>query len=126
MIVEGVGGIMVPMDRKHTVLDMAQWLELPTIVVARAGLGTINHTLLTLAALRSRGMKPVVVVINQYPDETPDLAEETNPRAIERWGKIPVLCMVPRFVGSAIPKLPEEVVAAINTVDWAEKAGMEL
>ena len=54
MIVEGVGGIMVPLDSKITVLDMAEWLGLPTIIVARPGLGTINHTLLTIAALKSR------------------------------------------------------------------------
>jgi len=54
MIVEGVGGAMVPMDKTHTVLDMIKWLDLPAVVVARPGLGTINHTLLTLAALRER------------------------------------------------------------------------
>src|SRR6266550_2096629 len=53
LLVEGVGGAMVPLDAKHTVLDLAQWLRLPTVIVARPSLGTINHTLLTAAALRS-------------------------------------------------------------------------
>ncbi len=54
-IVEGIGGVMVPIDEKHTFLDIAEWLDLPAIVVLRPGLGTINHTLLTLAALRCAG-----------------------------------------------------------------------
>jgi dethiobiotin synthetase len=124
IIVEGVGGIMVPMDSKITVLDVAAWLGLPVIIVARAGLGTINQTLLTIAALKTRGIKPAGVVINRYPSETPGVAEETNPRAIEKWGKTPVLCLVPQFAGSAIPDLPKEVVAAIETVNWAQKAGI--
>src|ERR1051325_4273038 len=48
MIIEGVGGILVPIDQKHTVLDLATWLAAPSVVVARPGLGTINHTCLTL------------------------------------------------------------------------------
>ncbi len=47
LIVEGVGGVLVPMDSSHTVLDMIKWLGLPTVIVVRPGLGTINHTLLT-------------------------------------------------------------------------------
>ncbi|MGA2584780.1 MAG: dethiobiotin synthase [Tepidisphaeraceae bacterium] len=124
MIVEGVGGIMTPMDRKFTVLDMAEWLGLPTIVVARAGLGTISHTLLTLMALRSRKMAVAGVVIDRYPAETQNIAEETNPRAIEKWGKVSVLCMIPEFSGDAIPRLPKEVVAAVEPVDWGQLAGL--
>src|SRR5215217_5825363 len=54
LIVEGVGGIMVPMDEQHTMLDVAAWLKLPAVVVARPALGTINHTILTVDALRRR------------------------------------------------------------------------
>ncbi|HEY1923497.1 MAG TPA: dethiobiotin synthase [Tepidisphaeraceae bacterium] len=122
LIVEGIGGILVPVDRKLTVLDIAVWLGLPTVVVARAGLGTINHTLLTVEALRHAQVEVAGVVINQYPTETPPAAEETNPRAIEKWGKVPVLCFVPRFNGPAIPDLPADVVAAIEPVDWSAKS----
>ena len=80
MIVEGVGGIMVPLDSKHTVLDMANWLRLPILVVARPGLGTINHTLLTVEALRIAGVVVAGVVINRYPAENASIAEESNPR----------------------------------------------
>jgi len=122
MVVEGVGGILVPMDGKHTVLDMAAWLGLPTLIVARAGLGTINHTLLTLHALRSRAVPVAGVVINKYPADTPGVAEETNPRAIEKWGKTAVLCMVPETCKKIGPGLPEEIVAGMDGVDWLARA----
>ena len=118
LIVEGVGGIMVPMDPKHTMLDVAQWLKLPAVVVARPALGTINHTLLTTNALRSVGVKVAGVVINRYPAETPPLAEETNPKAIEKWGKVPVLCLVPDTKELIHRYLPPDIMSAVATVDW--------
>jgi dethiobiotin synthetase len=126
LIVEGVGGAMVPMDRQHLAIDMIAWLGLPAVVVVRPDLGTINHTLLTVEALRARNIKVAGVVINRYPPETPNTAQETNPRAIEQWGKVPVLCLVPEMTAeiSAAP-LPVDVVAAIETVDWGHAAGKE-
>ena len=123
MIVEGVGGLMVPMDAKHTFRDVARWLGAPAIIVARPGLGTINHTLLTIAALREATIPIAGVVINRYPPETPGAAEETNPRAIERWGRVPVLCVVPeeKLEPGALT-LPDGIVAAIDTVDWEKLA----
>jgi dethiobiotin synthetase len=121
MIVEGIGGIMTPMDGKNTFLDVAAWLKLPAVIVARPGLGTINHTLLTCLALRSRKVRIAGVVINGYPAETPPPAEETNPRAIEKWGKTSVLCVVPKVTGPLQPNLPADVLAAINPVDWLGK-----
>ena len=88
----------------------------------RPGLGTINHTLLTLGALRQHQVPVAGVVINRYPAEEASIAEETNIRAIEKWGKVPVLCVVPdeqvkeRF-------LPPGITAAIDTVDWTRFAG---
>jgi dethiobiotin synthetase len=122
MIIEGVGGIMVPMDHRHTVLDVARWLGLPTIVVARAGLGTINHTLLAVNALRSAGVRVGGVVINRYPTDTPDTATESNPAAIQKWGKIPVLCVVPDEPFTP-PNMPAGIAAAVDRVDWSRLAG---
>ena len=117
LIVEGVGGVMVPLDPTHTVLDLARWLRLPTIIVARPSLGTINHTLLTLNALRTAGVETAGVVINRYPAEAAGIADETNPRVIENWGKVPVLCIVPDEKLTE-GKLSKGVMAAVDTVDW--------
>jgi dethiobiotin synthetase len=121
MVVEGVGGVIVPMDERHTFLDVVEWLGLPTVVVARAELGTINHTLLTLAALRSRGVAVAGVVVNRYPTDTPGVAAETNPRAIEKWGKTMVLAVVPDEKLPADPwadPIPPGIAAAVGAVDW--------
>ncbi|MDP9175342.1 MAG: dethiobiotin synthase [Planctomycetota bacterium] len=122
LIVEGVGGVLVPLDEQHLVLDMARWLSLPTIIVARPGLGTINHTLLTALALRGAGVPLAGIVINQYPAEMPGVAEETNPQVIEQWSSLPVLCLAPLFDGAPGARLPADFVAVIDAVDWAERA----
>jgi dethiobiotin synthetase len=121
MIIEGIGGIMTPMDRKHTFLDVAEWLKLPVVVVARPSLGTLNHTLLTWSALRHRGLKGSGVIVNRYPPETPPLAEETNPLAMEKYGKIPVLCLVPDSTAPIGRTIPPDILAAIGSVDWNDK-----
>lgn len=118
MIVEGVGGVMVPMDEKHFVVDMARWLGIPAIVVARAGLGTINHTLLSIKALKDVGVRVAGVVINQYPSDGATAAEETNPRQIEKLGKAPVLCLVPQTKEALMPVIPAEIMSPISRVDW--------
>lgn len=115
MIVEGVGGLMAPMDDRYTVLDIIQWLKLPAVVVARPNLGTINHTLLTVNTLRAHNVPVAGVVINRYPADTPPPAEETNPRAIERWGKVKVLCLVP---DDKPGQLTPAIRSAVDQVDW--------
>ena len=116
MVVEGVGGVLVPMDDGHTVLDLMAALRLPAVVVARAGLGTINHTLLTVAALRAAGVAVAGVVVNRYPADA-DTATETNPAAIERYGRVPVLCVCPDEPFTP-PQLPAGVADAVAAVDW--------
>jgi dethiobiotin synthetase len=118
MVIEGVGGAMVPIAPKRTVLDWALELDAPTIIVARPGLGTINHTLLTVQALRNAGVVVAGVVINRYPSGTPGQAEETNPRAIERWGGVAVLCLVPDEPFIA-PRLGPGIRNAVDQVDWS-------
>jgi dethiobiotin synthetase len=118
IVVEGVGGIMVPMDAKHMMLDVARWLKIPAVVVARPNLGTINHALLTVEALRRADVAVAGVVINRYPAENPGTAEETNPRAIEKWGRVPVLCIVPDVKQPIGRNIPEDIAAAVGQVDW--------
>ncbi|HET9869945.1 MAG TPA: dethiobiotin synthase [bacterium] len=82
LIVEGIGGVLVPITKDFLAVDWQVKWELPTLVVARAGLGTINHTLLTLEALRRRKVKVLGVVVNGYKGKT--IAERTNVRALRK------------------------------------------
>ncbi|SDR18001.1 dethiobiotin synthase [Natronobacterium texcoconense] len=81
-IVEGIGGVRVPLADDRDVLDLATDLGFPVIVVARSGLGTLNHTALTVAALEDRGLLVDGIVLNEYDGAT--LAERTNPSELER------------------------------------------
>jgi len=91
MIVEGAGGIMVPLTQKATYLDLAQVMQLPVLIVARPGLGTINHTLLTISALRARKIPITGVAINYAQDWKRELAEKTSPTSIEKISGVRIL-----------------------------------
>jgi dethiobiotin synthetase len=91
MLVEGAGGIMVPLTTGHYYLDLAGILNLPVLVVARPGLGTINHTLLTVMALRSRRLRIAGIVVNHCSKKRPGLAERTGLRALERLSGVPII-----------------------------------
>jgi len=94
MVVEGAGGITVPLTEDYLMVDLARAMGLRLIVVARPGLGTVNHTLLTVRFAQAAGLEVVGVVINRYPAR-PDIAERTNPAVIERLCKVPVLAQLP-------------------------------
>ena len=96
-IVEGAGGIMVPVFRKYFFIDLIKDLNLPVLVVARPGLGTLNHTLLTLEAAKSRGINVLGVIINWSSKIKNDASVQTNPEVIERSGGVPVLGIIPYF-----------------------------
>jgi len=76
VIVEGAGGLLVNFGG-GTIADVAELLQAPLIVVARAGLGTLNHTALTVEAIQRRGLECLGVVIGSWPDD-PDLASRCN------------------------------------------------
>jgi len=82
VIVEGAGGLMVPINGKYTYLDLAAELGLPVVIVGRAGLGTLNHTLLTLEAARSRGLDISGIILNHDRRGNSGLAEKTNPEVL--------------------------------------------
>jgi dethiobiotin synthase len=89
-VVEGAGGVLVPLTDRHLMIDFIEMLALPTVVVARTALGTINHTLLTLGALRARSFRVCGVVM------AGDRNAE-NRLAIERYGDVPVIAEIPCF-----------------------------
>jgi dethiobiotin synthetase len=85
LVCEGVGGLMVPLAEAYLVRDFARDLGLPLVVVAPPGLGTINHTLLTLEAARSAGLEVAAVVLTPWPDD-PDPIQSSNRRTLEALG----------------------------------------
>ena len=89
LVCEGVGGFLVPLTLGYLVRDFARDLGLPVAIAAPPGLGTINHTLLTLEAVRSVGLDPVAVVLTPWPAGPSDV-ERSNREAIARLGRVTV------------------------------------
>lgn len=83
VVVEGAGGVMVPLAWGYTVLDLAQACDLDAVVVGRPGLGTLNHVVMTVLMLQSREIPIRGIVLNGRGDES-DAAETTNPAALTR------------------------------------------
>lgn len=100
-VVEGAGGILVALGT-FTLADVAVALGAPVLVVARAGLGTLNHTALTCEALRARGIEIAGVVIGSWPD-SPGLAETRNLADLPRYAGVPLLGRVPEGAGELDP-----------------------
>jgi len=89
LVVEGVGGLLVPLSDDFTVCDLAAAIGLPVVIVARPGLGTINHTLLTLQTARNAGLQVCAVVPTPWPDQ-PTAMERSNRETIARLGEVEV------------------------------------
>lgn len=95
VIVEGAGGLLVPIGRKSFILDVMSALELPVVVVARPGLGTINHTLLTLRELEEARLPVLGVMMNATDPIEDDEIVCDNQLMIERLGNTAILGMLP-------------------------------
>jgi len=93
LVVEGVGGVKVPLADSTYVIDLIAALRLPALVVARAGLGTLNHTLLTLDALERAKIPVLGIVLNGDTGKT--TAEQTNAEALVEHTTVPVLAVLP-------------------------------
>lgn len=102
MIIEGAGGVMVPLNRNNFVIDLIEQLETPVILVARSGLGTINHTLLSLAALRARNIDIKGVIMN-------GVITPHNRDAIEEYGEVPIIAEIDQ-----LPEITTEALLAIK------------
>ena len=95
MVVEGVGGLLVPIKDRYPVAAMAKALGLPLVIVTRPTLGTINHTALTVHAARSHGLEVIGLILNYSAKIRRGLAERTNRRALETECRVPVLGEIP-------------------------------
>lgn len=101
LVVETAGGLLVPLGRQWLQIEqLARW-GLPVVLVARSGLGTLNHTLLSLEALRARAIPVLGLVLNGEPH--PD-----NPRTLEQLGGVPVLAQLPRLATLNAAMLAEQ------------------
>ncbi len=101
LVVEAAGGLMVPLNRQWLQIDQLQHWRLPLILVARSGLGTINHTLLSLEALRLRKLPILGLVLNgpSHPD---------NPKTLEQFGGVPVIAELPPMPNLTAAALAEQ------------------
>lgn len=95
MVIEGAGGIMVPLNDSEMMIDLMSMLSLPVILTARPGLGTINHTLLSIKALRDRGLEVAGVIFCATEPLKGDYIEMDNVKSIEKFGNIKVLGTIP-------------------------------
>ncbi len=117
LVVEGAGGWLSPLSDRSLVADVASALQYPVLVVARAGLGTINHTLLTIESVRARGLRVAGIVLNEPDSESHDLSTAENGVQIERFSGAAV-------IGRILFGRPEQLVSAgpVASVDWQSLA----
>lgn len=94
VVCEGVGGFLVPLTPGYLVRDLAIDLTLPIVIAARSGLGTINHSLLTVEAVRAAGLRVAGVVMTPWPTE-PEPIERSNRATVERLAGVPVSTLPP-------------------------------
>lgn len=97
IIVEGIGGLMVPIHPKYYVSDLVREFKLPMLVVAKPGIGSINHTVLTVDAARIRGLEVKGIIFNRVPRANLSISEMTNPKVISELTKIPILGSLPEI-----------------------------
>lgn len=116
VVVEAAGGLLVPFSEGVDMAALAVMLDLPVVVVARPGLGTLNHTLLTLEAAHRRGLTVLGVVLSGFPAE-PGIDALTNPGVLERLSPVPLLGVLPHD-----PALDTEAGEAGGIAGWGVDA----
>jgi dethiobiotin synthetase len=121
LVVEGVGGLLVPLARGWDVRRLAVGIGLPVVVAARPGLGTISHTLLTLEAARAAGLRVLGVVLTPWPD-TPGTIERSNADTIAELGSVEV-ALLP-FVQGADPGSLALAAARLPLGRWLGEPGV--
>jgi dethiobiotin synthetase len=114
LIIEGVGGILVPITKDYFVLDMAKDFGLPVIVVTRPGLGMINHTLLTVNYALKEGLTVGGIIINYSRPAEGTIAEQTNPKVLATICPIPVLGIFPYLKNIGGDAIEEAAVKNLN------------
>jgi len=114
VIVEGIGGLLVPIKRGYFVIDLAKDFGLPIIVVSKPGLGTINHTMLTVNYAINKGLDIAGIIINYTRASEGTLAESTNPEIIRRLSPVPVIGIFPYLKDLESRTIERGVVKSLN------------
>jgi dethiobiotin synthetase len=91
LLVEGVGGWLVPLSATYDAADLAKEMNLPVLLVVRNKLGTLNHALLTLESIKARGLTCAGIVLNNHPADKEDPAREGNGRLLAELSGVPIL-----------------------------------
>jgi dethiobiotin synthetase len=99
MLIEGAGGILVPLKDRFFMADLVKMLGLPLVVVSRPTLGTLNHTLLTVKYAQNQNIPVLGIVIMYHEDFKRDIAEDTNPRELEKLTGLKILGEIPFIKG---------------------------
>jgi len=129
LIVEGVGGVLVPLSRAMLLADLVADLNLPALVVARSGLGTLNHTLLTLEVLRHRNIQIVGVLLNSQGGEDSSIVRD-NQRTIAEMGQVEVFGHLPRVKSpldaiSSIAPMAGRILNALKDLEHTKDTCLE-
>jgi len=124
VIVEGIGGVRVPLTSEFDLLALAGEFNLPMVIVARTNLGTINHTLMTIDCIRAAKLKIAGIVINGYDARSAAVAEETAEEVIAQLSGVDVLAVVPfdETVDIEARTTGEMVIACLSHCNWAKLA----
>ena len=126
VIVEGIGGVRVPLTMEFDLLDLAIEFDLPVVIVTHPNLGTINHTLMTIDCVRAAELKIAGAVINGYNATEATVAENTAPQIIAQCSGVDILSIVPfdETVNIEEPNLGEFILGSLIDCDWAKLAQM--
>lgn len=120
LLVEGAGGLLSPLSTTGSNADLAAELGFPVLIVARLGLGTINHTLLTVEAAQRRGLNVLGIVLNATQPESTDLSTQSNPVQLALRCPVPILAVLPHFSGGdllqhpAFLRMTEQIKKSLN------------
>lgn len=97
VIVEGAGGLLVPVYQDFLIRDLVKLLDLPLVIIARPDLGTVNHTLLTIEAAKKQGINVLGVIISNYPKDTDDISIKAAPGLISELSGVKILGILPHI-----------------------------
>ncbi|HET6514633.1 MAG TPA: dethiobiotin synthase [Thermodesulfovibrionales bacterium] len=123
VLVEGAGGILVPIRRDYFMIDLAREMGLPLIVVSSPSLGTINHTLLTVRHALREGITVSGIIVNFSKPPGGTMAEETNPDILRKISPVPLIGTLPYLADLGYDALSQTALGAIDTKQLLKELG---